>query len=565
MWKKRYILAVGLCLLLTSWFLSQALYQRIVMQHAASQDTAAKSAAALTENNTTEESRAINQPPVQADESSQGTTPLPTARPTAVFAARIRQEQRAVAPAQKDTLAAAATHQPSQKLIPQADRPIDSEFPASAEETTTAEPAAITANEQTIDSLTITNVHTRTPLSAVVVQLPFAQVEAETLVHSAQPADSSTIADLLSQAQHETAEPRRPAKETPGVVETEALVHSAQPADSSTIADVLPQALAEEFIESQRATEEASNEVEAEILALSMQPADSSTIADVHAEAPPSAADVQQPPSHTAVSREEAVALSTQPEDTLATKKRGKTNLSVVVQNRADVDEEKIYEDILNLIKSKMALNQSTPPKHSEPTVVLASHGSATAEPAPSLRPVQQTRPARHGIGLALGTAQPDMAEKVRTPIFAEMHYRYQSTPRTLLQVAAGAAPLLWPGGRQTLQISADLIGRYGLFVHRRIQPNLSFGLGMLSTGMQKGPSLASGTLLAGTGVNLSLAQQWNLGVQVQYKYCLQNPASNSSMQRDGYLQIKTELTFNLRQLSTIRLQSEENYLAEKQ
>lgn len=479
MWKKRYILAVGLCLLPAGWFLSQALYHRNVVQHAASQDTEAHSAPVLKENNTKEESQAIKHTPVQADEPSQKMTPLPAARPTA--AARVRKAQTAAMPAHKETLTAPATHQPAQELIPQADRPVACEFPASVEETTNAKTGAAAAMAQVVDISTIANAQTRIPLSAAISQ-PFAQVEAD------------------------------------------GLAFSTQPADSSAIAAVLPRALAEEAAEPQSPVDKAPGEIDAE-----------------------------------------AVAFSTQPEDTLAIKTSGKTALSVVAQNRADVDEEKIYEDILNLIKSKMALNQSIPTTHAEPAIVLASREPATTNPAPGLRPIQQLGPATHGIGLALGTAQPDMAEKVRTPIFVEMHYRYQSTRRTQLQVAAGATPLFWPEGSQTLQISADLIGRYGLIVHRRIQPNLSFGLGMLSTRMQNGPSLASGTLLAGGGVNLSLAQPWNLGVQVQYKYCLQNPASASSMQRDGYLQIKTELTFNLRQLNAIRLQSEENYLAEKQ
>ncbi len=519
MWKKRYILAVGLCLLPAGWFLSQALYHRNVVQHAASQDTEAHSAPVLKENNTKEESQAIKHTPVQADEPSQKMTPLPAARPTA--AARVRKAQTAAMPAHKETLTAPATHQPAQELIPQADRPVACEFPASVEETTNAKTGAAAAMAQVVDISTIANAQTRIPLSAAISQ-PFAQVEADGLAFSTQPADSSAIAAVLPRAlAEEAAEPQSPVDKAPGA---KVLVLSTQPADSSAIAAVLPRALAEEAAEPQSPVDKAPGEIDAE-----------------------------------------AVAFSTQPEDTLAIKTSGKTALSVVAQNRADVDEEKIYEDILNLIKSKMALNQSIPTTHAEPAIVLASREPATTNPAPGLRPIQQLGPATHGIGLALGTAQPDMAEKVRTPIFVEMHYRYQSTRRTQLQVAAGATPLFWPEGSQTLQISADLIGRYGLIVHRRIQPNLSFGLGMLSTRMQNGPSLASGTLLAGGGVNLSLAQPWNLGVQVQYKYCLQNPASASSMQRDGYLQIKTELTFNLRQLNAIRLQSEENYLAEKQ
>ncbi len=507
MWKKRYIIAVGLCLLLTSWFLSQALYPRIAVWQTASPDTEARPASALVERQNTEEYQTLNHPLVHTDVPPQKTTLLPAAKKTAAASvARAGQAQTAVEPAQKGTLAVAATDQPDQEPIPPANRSVGSEFPATAKKTT------------------IANGETRTLLSAFVPP-PLAQVEAEPLVSFTQPADSTTITDLLSPTlAEEDAEPQRPAKETTG-------------------------------------------KVEAAPIAPFTQPADSSMIADSRAQVPLAVAFVQQLSNQTTASAEEAesIVFPAQPEDTVTLKPSAKTFLSVDAQKRADVDEEKIYEDILNLIKSKMALNQSSPAAHSEPAIVLASREPATTEPAPGLRPVQQTRTARHGIGLAIGTAQPDMVEKVKIPLFAELHYRYQSTQSTQLQVLAGETPLLWPGGKQTLQISADLIGRFGLFMHPRVHPNLSFGLGMLSTRMQSGSSLASGTLLAGGGVNLSLAQQWSLGVQVQYKYCLQNPASTSTMRRDGYLQLKTELTFNFSQRSSMRLQSEENYLAEKQ
>lgn len=525
MWKKRYIIAVGLSLLLTSWFLSQALYPRIAVWQTASPDTKAKPAPALAESRNMDESQAITHPPV--DVPSQKTTPLQAKKTTAdAAAARVKPAQTLAGPALKDTLTVAATCRPAQEPISQADRSVGSEFPASVKKTTIANATAVADIVQEVDSTKIATVQFRTPPCATVVEQPFAQVEAETLASSLQPSDSSAIAELLSQA------------------------------------------LAEEAAEPQRQAEETPEKVEAEPIVLFAQPSDSSMIADDRTQVPLSAVLVQQPSKQTTVSAEKAGAVvppALPEETTVAAKASGKKQLSVNTQNRADVDEEKVYEDILNLIKSKMALNQSSPAAHSEPAIVLASREPATTEPVPGLRPVQQTRPARHGIGLAIGTAQPNMAERVRMPVFAELHYRYQSTRRTQLQVVAGGAPLLWPGGRQTLQLSADLIGRYGLFLHPRVQPNLSFGLGALSTGMQSGPSLASGTLLAGAGVNLSLAQQWSLGVQVQYKYCLQNPASKSSMRRDGYLQIKTELTYNLRQSSSIRLQSEENYLAEKQ
>jgi len=462
---------MGLCLLLTSWFLSHALYPRIAVWQTASSDIESKPAPTPLESQNTEESQAINRPPVHhADNPSQTTPPHTMARATTPSAAaRGRKAKTAVEPTQKETRTVATTCQPPNEPIPQMDRSVGIAIPASAEETT------------------IVNLLSHTP-------------------------------------REESTAPQRPAEETPARVEAEPIV-------------------------------------------LFSQPADSSTIADRRAQTPLSATGVPQPSNQMTASPKEAeaVVLPAKPEDTVALQASAKTPLSVNVRSRVDVDEEKIYEDILNLIKSKMALNQANPVAHSTPAIVLASREPATMEPVPGLRPIQQTRAARHGIGLAIGTAQPDMAERVRVPVFAEMHYRYQSTQRTQLQVAAGGTRLFWPGGRQTLQTSADLIGRYGLFLHPRIQPNLSFGLGMLSTRMQSGPSLASGTLLAGCGVNLALAQKWNLGVQMQYKYCLHIPASTISMRRDGYLQIKAELTYTLRQLSSIRLQSEENYLAEKQ
>ncbi|OPZ73041.1 MAG: hypothetical protein BWY83_00329 [bacterium ADurb.Bin478] len=516
---------MGLCLLLTSWFLSHALYPRIAVWQTASSDIESKPAPTPLESQNTEESQAINRPTVHhADNPSQTTPPHTMARATTPSAAaRGRKAKTAVEPTQKETRTVATTCQPPNEPIPQMDRSVGIAIPASAEETTKS--SAIAAIAQEVDSTTISNDQTKTPLGAVLVPLPFAQVEAETLALSLQPADSSTIVNLLSYTpREESTEPQRPAEETPARVEAEPIVLFAQPADSSTIADR-------------------------------------------RAQTPLSATGVPQPSNQMTASPKEAeaVVLSAKPEDTVALQASAKTPLSVNVRSRVDVDEEKIYEDILNLIKSKMALNQANPVAHSTPAIVLASREPATMGPVPGLRPIQQTRAARHGIGLAIGTAQPDMAERVRVPVFAEMHYRYQSTQRTQLQVAAGGTRLFWPGGRQTLQTSADLIGRYGLFLHPRIQPNLSFGLGMLSTRMQSGPSLASGTLLAGCGVNLALAQKWNLGVQMQYKYCLHIPASTISMRRDGYLQIKAELTYTLRQLSSIRLQSEENYLAEKQ
>ncbi|HPN33854.1 MAG TPA: hypothetical protein PK843_05035 [bacterium] len=479
MWKRRYLIAVGLCLLLTSWLLTQALYHRIALQETASPDTEVKPAPALKENNSTEASQARNHLPVHGDAPTQKMTPLPAAGTTALAsAAGVRQAQRVVEAAQKDTATAAAIHLLTRELMQEAARSVGGEFPASVEETVDIA-AAVASNSQTVDSLTIADVQTTMALSAAVVQQPFVQVEAEAF-------------------------------------------------------------------------------------APSMQPTDSSTIAVVYAAVPPAAANVQQPVGQAATRAEaEAILLSTQPEDAKTMEEIGKTPLSVIAQN--GVDEEQIYEDILHLIKSKMALNQSSPAIHLEPAIVLASHDPARTQPVLGLRPVEKIRLARHGFGLAIGTALPNMAEKVRIPVFAEMHYRYQSTPRTQLQLAAGATPILWPAGRQTLQMSADLIGRYGLFVHQRVHPNLSFGLGLLSTRMQSGPPISSGILFAGGGVNLLVAQQWNLGLQVQYKYCLQSQSGVSSMRRDGYLQIKTELTFNLRQLSSIRLRTEENYLADKQ
>ncbi|NLP09851.1 hypothetical protein GX408_05565 [bacterium] len=524
MWKKKYTKAVGLCLLFAGLFLSQALYHLIVHKEAASPGTATLPATFPLENNTAEESLKATCLPMHADEPTQKKRPLPAAKPTtSAFANRVRQAQTKVESALKDSLTDVSPHQPDQELIPPVGCSVNSEFPAFTEKTTKGEAAAVMAIAQIVNASTIENVQIRTPLSAVVVPLLLTQVGAEALSPSMQPADSGMIADVLSQTLAEqTAQLQPSAKETPSVIE-------------------------------------------AETLSPSRQPAESSMIAVVHVGDPLASAVVQPPSSQAAVSVEaEAGMFSALSEDAATIQVRDRKPMNVIAQNRADVDEERVFEDILNLIKSKMVLNQSNSSAHPEPAIVLTSlePGRKTAA-GPQL--VQQTQPARHGIGVAIGTVQPNMAEKIRIPVFSEVHYRYQSTQRTQLHVAAGAAPLLWPGGRTTMQIFADLIGSYDLLVHRRIQPNFSLGLGMLSTRRKSGPSFTSGILLAGGGVNMALAQQWNFGVQVQYKYCLQNPASAGTTRRGGYLQIKTELTFSLRQLSPIRLESEENYLAEKQ
>ena len=226
------------------------------------------------------------------------------------------------------------------------------------------------------------------------------------------------------------------------------------------------------------------------------------------------------------------------------------------------VDQDQVYEDILNLVKSKISVlhHQEADSGEIGKEVLLA----ANLPKKESVMPIKTKRLGRHGIGIGYAAIKPMIGTRVTTPGSAEISYSYSAASRLQWQLAAGVAPLSWPGGKKTSMISGDLVSHYLLQPGAKFQPMISIGLGLIRAKLDSDKSINTSSLVAGPGIGIRISDRTVFTLQLQYKQPMTNLIRTNSLKRDAFISLKAELKFFPHKSTPVHQLTEENLVAEK-
>jgi hypothetical protein len=232
-----------------------------------------------------------------------------------------------------------------------------------------------------------------------------------------------------------------------------------------------------------------------------------------------------------------------------------------------NVEQERIYNDVLNLIKRKISLAQQVEPPIAMPLLkeTLLAANFSPAESVLGVQAAKSTGSAKRGLGFAVGWIRPVSKIGVISPLLGELSYNYRATGRLQIQIAANIASFKLSTGNTGSLVSGDLVSQYAFRVTSRVQPTLSLGLGLAHAGgleIKKSPYI--GTMLAGCGTKYRLSEKLNIDAQLQYKQLLTSLYTDNSLQRDGFMTFKVGLSFFFNETRASRIHQEENLMVEK-
>ncbi len=209
---------------------------------------------------------------------------------------------------------------------------------------------------------------------------------------------------------------------------------------------------------------------------------------------------------------------------------------------RLSMDQEKIYDDILIMLRQKLAAAQvkeadRIPPAAGE--VVLASSSN--------MMPVLGVKPAaagfrRHGIRVAAAQLY-SLTNPANGGPGGKIGYSFRDNARISINLDLGITPLVLNKSRLSM-VTGDVYGQLHFRNSRRLQPTLSLGFGTnrLQAGAFAKPQIV-GSVCAGGGMDYKLSDTISLNTSVQYRQLLSEIKVASGAPRDGFVSVQAGLS----------------------
>jgi outer membrane protein W len=214
-------------------------------------------------------------------------------------------------------------------------------------------------------------------------------------------------------------------------------------------------------------------------------------------------------------------------------------------EQRLSLDQEKIYDDVLNMLRQKLAEAQSKEQPQREPQVAAA--GEVVLASNMNVVPIMTSKPAaaifrRHGLRVAAANAQ-SLSAQMRGGLGGKVGYMFRDNAKISMNVDLGVSPLLL-NKKPVSMLTGDLYAQLHFRNSSRLQPTFSLGFGAnrLQAGAFSRPQVV-GSVCAGGGMDYKLSDQVKLNSSIQYRQLLNEIKVASSGQRDSFISLQVGLT----------------------